>query len=373
MGKIDKLKTLIPLYEIEQAAQQQIYSALDLDFLIKLVIMPDVHCGYSLPIGGIALLEKVISPAYIGYDINCRMCCVNTNIPIGEIIKDMRHAEQVRNDILDRVPCGVGRGKTFAGFSDFKSATGDKELNNLVNGKLNQHGTLGSGNHFIEIGKNNKDNLSIVIHTGSRKPGWLIAQYYMNLSKKVDKDLPSDFLHLHGEYGQQYIEDMTYASKFADSSSREIMSSILYTLRLRPNNITHELSNMINETHNHAEIIGDNVLHRKGATPAELGQFGVIPGSMKAGTYITVGRGNDDYLKSSSHGAGRKLSRKKASESINIDIVRDQMKGIVCEVDEHMLDESPDAYKDLHGVIKAQEGIVIDVVDFIKPLINIKG
>jgi tRNA-splicing ligase RtcB len=130
---------------------------------------------------------------------------------------------------------------------------------------------------------------------------------------------------------------------------------------------------MINENHNHAIITEDGVLHRKGATPADKGQIGVIPGNMKDGVYVTVGLGNEEYLSSASHGAGRRFSRRKAKETISISDFENDMKGIVCKVDNGTLDESPSAYKDINMVIERQEGIVIEVVDYLKPLVNIKG
>ena len=130
---------------------------------------------------------------------------------------------------------------------------------------------------------------------------------------------------------------------------------------------------MVNENHNHAIVDGSLVLHRKGATPADKDQYGIIPGNMKSGIYVTKGLGNETYLSSASHGAGRKMSRSKAKKSINLDRFKNQMHGIVAKVGKSTLDEAPDAYKDLHGVIERQEGIVIDTVDYAKPLINIKG
>jgi tRNA-splicing ligase RtcB len=131
---------------------------------------------------------------------------------------------------------------------------------------------------------------------------------------------------------------------------------------------------MVNENHNHAIVDPDGlVLHRKGATPAEEGQIGIIPGSMKAGVYITEGLGNPHYLNSASHGAGRKLARKAAKKKITMERFRKQMDGIVAKVTHDTKDEAPDAYKNLDNVIKEQEGIVIKTIDYAKPLINVKG
>lgn len=374
MSKLDKLRTLIPIHLIENSAQQQIYTALDLDFLMWLVIMPDVHAGYSLPIGGIALLDGVISPAYVGYDIGCGMCLIITDILFKDIIKDLKQKLKIFDKIYDRVPCGVGLARDMAlNYDEFQSSIGDKDFDKAVNSKMNQLGTLGSGNHFIEIGMNKEGFLCITIHSGSRKPGWLIGDYYMKLSKKVDKDLPKDFLHLDGEFGQHYLRDMRFGLDLALANRKAIMVDVLDVIGLKITEIMRQLNRMENENHNHAEVLENGVLHRKGATPAHKGQIGVIPGNMKSGVYVTRGLGNEEYLNSASHGAGRKMSRNEAKKKINMKRFQSQVKGVVCKVDHSTLEEAPDAYKDLDEVIRRQEGIVIETVDFIKPIINVKG
>jgi tRNA-splicing ligase RtcB len=131
---------------------------------------------------------------------------------------------------------------------------------------------------------------------------------------------------------------------------------------------------MVNENHNHAIVDKNNhVLHRKGATPAEKGQIGIIPGSMKTGVYVTEGLGNPTFLESASHGAGRKMSRTAAKEKITMERFNSSMNGIVAKVEHSTKDEAPDAYKNLHDVIKKQEGIVINTIDYTKPLVNVKG
>lgn len=143
---LDKLRTLIPLEQLEQEAQQQIYTALNLDFLKTLAIMPDCHTGYSLPIGGVALLDNVISPNYVGYDIGCGMCCVIIDVT-ADIIE--KNKQQIYDDICKRIPVGFDlRDKPINGVSAFSSASGDKELNKRVEEKLEyQMGTLGGGKH----------------------------------------------------------------------------------------------------------------------------------------------------------------------------------------------------------------------------------
>jgi len=373
MTNLDKLKTLIPIEEIEQSAQQQIYTNLEFAFLKKLAIMPDVHMGYTLPIGGVALLDNVISPEYVGYDIGCGMCCVTTEVPVKSL--KQKKKEEIFEELYKTIPIGMGLSKVKPEiFDEFKSASGNQELDDKVNSRLSrQLGTLGGGNHFIEIGENRKKNLCVTIHSGSRNPGHSVASYYMKASKTIDGDLPKGFLHLDSDLGQAYLQDLNFMLDYALENRKIMMIDTLYVLGFGPTNVGFYLKNMINENHNHAVVRDDGVLHRKGATPAEKDTLGVIPGTMKSGVYITKGLGNKEYLSSASHGAGRKFSRSKAKKMIKLSDHEHWMEGIVAKVTKSTIDESHGAYKNLRNVIKAQEGIVIDVVDYIKPIINVKG
>jgi tRNA-splicing ligase RtcB (3'-phosphate/5'-hydroxy nucleic acid ligase) len=372
MSNLDKLKTLIPMEEIEQGAQQQIYALLDLDFVKKLAIMPDVHMGYLMPIGGVGLFDNVISPYAVGYDIGCGMCNIITDTPYEDIVpqRDIYYQDMTR-----QIPLGFNghsaRGKRNNNYKVFASAIGNAELDEKVNNKLNEQlGTLGSGNHFIEIGETSQGLLAITIHSGSRNIGHSIATAYIKLSKEYDTDLPKDFLHLNSIVGQAYLKDMNFALEYALDNRLHMMVKLLEIFNLPVNTI----KDVINENHNHAEVLEDGmVLHRKGATPALKGQLGIIPGSMKTGVYITEGLGNYEYLNSASHGAGRKMSRKKAKENIDLDKFEKDMEGIMAPVHSGTLDEAPDAYKDLHYVIGLQEGKVIKIIDHIKPKIVVKG
>ena len=365
---LDKLKTLIPMEEIEPEAQQQIYALLKMDFVKVLAIMPDVHMGYLMPIGGVGLFDNVISPFCVGYDIGCGMCHEATNITFSTIT----NKEEIYQEILKRVPVGFNghsaRKKRTVQYKTFQSAIKDTKLDEKVNSKLNEQlGTLGSGNHFIELGKNRNGNLAITIHSGSRNIGHSIATAYIKLAKENDLELGNGFLHLNSFLGQAYLQDMNFALEYALENRRAMMKEVCEVIGYK--NIY-----IINENHNHAEVLeGGMVLHRKGATPALKGQLGIIPGSMKTGVYITEGLGNEEYLNSASHGAGRKMSRKKAKQKIDMEKFENDMKGILAPVHKGTLDEAPDAYKDLHYVISLQEGKVINVIDHVEPKIVVKG
>ncbi len=367
MPNADKIVHLIPMEDIEQGAQKQLYDNANIPFVKKIAVLPDCHQGYDLPVGAVALVEDHISPSYVGYDIGCGMCCYE--IPNSDI-NNFKEKDRLYlfEEIKECIPVGFAEHDNPYSKS-FKSASGNKELTDKVNAKLTkQNGTLGGGNHFIEIGYNAKGSIFITIHSGSRRPGWEIGDWYMNEAKK-DNQLYHKFFDLYSSLGKAYLADMNFALEFALANRLDMLKEIA-------NLITGSriLFDYINENHNHAIVLENgDVLHRKGATPADVGQLGVIPGSMKSGVYITEGLGNAEFLSSASHGAGRKMSRGFAKKNISLETFKDQMNGILANVSESTLDEAPDAYKDLDYVMKAQEGIVVKTVDFITPIINIKG
>jgi tRNA-splicing ligase RtcB len=185
-------------------------------------------------------------------------------------------------------------------------------------------------------------------------------------------------LPLQSSLGQAYLAAMQWALDFALENRRRMLEQVLLALGFTAAQCAAFMQSdaFINETHNHAMITAHStrlVLHRKGATPAEKGQLGVIPANQRDGVYITVGLGNDEYLSSASHGAGRKFSRKAATKKGDIKELRKLMQGIVCRTDAAILDEAPWAYKDIDAVLRTQKGIVVDIVDHFKPVIVIKG
>jgi len=362
-----KLSSLIDIDKIESSAIEQIEDNLQHDFLIKMAIMPDIHCGYDLPIGVAVLLDGHISPSYVGYDIGCGMTMVNTGLN-KEIMTD-KFCSEILNLVPKVVPVGVGAVHVrdrFPILQNYQLACEDKELQTRLDAKYNsQSGTLGSGNHFIEFGYNSSDEVCVTIHSGSRGSGWVTADWYMKKAR---------FLKTDSELGQAYIEDMNHFLEYALLNRKRMMQLLLHdVLDLTVWSINECTESMINENHNHAEITEDGVLHRKGATQANKEQIGIIPISPAYGVFVTKGLGNETYLCSSSHGAGRVLSRGKARREINMIDYKESMYGIAAIVDESTIDESPMAYKNPEDVIRPQDGVVCDVVDRIKPLVVIKA
>lgn len=209
----------------------------------------------------------------------------------------------------------------------------------------------------------------MTLHTGSRNPGNIIGKYWMARAKMDGENFNGLCMYkIDSELGQAYYNDMLWAFDYANSNRDAILKN---TLSLMGLNIKDYRGEVINETHNHAVVTDKGVLHRKGATPAEKGVKGVIPGNMRDGVFITEGLGNEDYLSSCSHGAGRCMSRTKAKKSIDYQTVREEMSalGIIVDLTSKNIDEGPDAYKDIFEVVKKQEGVVIKVIDHFRPVI----
>lgn len=357
----NKLKLTIPWEEIEEGAQDQIIEALTLPFLEELVILPDVHQGYDLPIGSVALLDNHIWAGAVGYDIGCGMCHINTKINVEKIPP----GNTVYDRITDMVPTGFTERKTLdKSVTKFPNASEIVAVADAVRYKAaSQLGTLGGGNHFIEVGYNKNHEVGITIHSGSRRPGWLIADYHMRVTQGP--------VETRSKKGMAYFTDMNWALEYALENRSVMMEKCLFALGIKDTKPL--MKTMINENHNHAEMREDGVLHRKGATPALKGQLGIIPANMRDGVWITKGLGNEDFLSSASHGAGRAMSRCAARKTLDSIQFQFDMLGIETPNLKDLLDEAPEAYKDIHKVIAIQDGVLVEVIDHFKPLVVVKG
>lgn len=349
----EKVKSTIPFSDIEQGALDQIQHVASMPAVKKLAIMPDAHAGYTLPIGGVALVEGHISPEFVGYDIGCGMCSYN----LGTLPDTDWH--DVYNEILQVIPVGVGRHNE--GLTPEVPGGLSEELERLY---VRSFHSLGGGNHFIEIGRNERGEYAISIHSGSRGFGHTIGTVYMEKSQQFQNGLIPE----HSELFHEYLHFMNMALELALANRLAIMRTVAQIVGRKL-----DVHGVINENHNHAVVTPEGILHRKGATPAEKGQLGIIPINQRDGVYITRGLGNEDFLCSASHGAGRKLSRSKAKKTISLQLFQEQMQGIVCRTDKDVLDEAPDAYKDADTVIGIQKGLLVDVVDHFKPVMVVKG
>lgn len=349
----------------------QFESAMEQDFSVKGALMADAHTGYSLPIGGVIATRDVILPSWVGYDIGCGMCAVPTTFSPKQIQKK---AKNIFEEIYKRVPVGFAVHKKSQ-----KSHLSEADLSEIGREVFKKKegfralGTLGSGNHFIEIGEDTENTTWVIIHSGSRGVGHGLATAYMKLASGDGKAREGHFgFEESSELGQSYMNDLNWGLEFALENRKQMMANIEKAIHEFISDGSFEWEQLINRNHNHAEKKEGLWIHRKGATHAEKGMMGVIPGNMRDGSFIVKGKGNPDSLWSSSHGAGRVLGRKAAQRSLSLNEFQKAMKGITAKVSGKTIDESPFAYKNIFEVIGLQEDL-IEVVTMVKPIVNIKG
>lgn len=365
--------------DIEEGAIKQAENLSNLPFIYKHVaLMPDVHEGYGMPIGGVIATDGVIIPNCVGVDIGCGMCAYKTSFKSIS----QKNLKKVMSKIRKEIPVGFNKhkrvqdGAKYRIPSDVDCVVAYDEWENA----LHQLGTLGGGNHFIEIQKGDDGYIWIMIHSGSRNVGKKVADYYNKKAKEMmDKywiDVPKDLAYLPIEtlLAKDYLREMNWCLNFAYENRKLMMERCLESIG---ENFIED--DMINIHHNYAAIenhFGKNVwVHRKGATSAKEGEIGIIPGSQGTSSYIVRGLGNLESFKSCSHGAGRKMGRKAARE--NLDLKREKEKldkqGIVHSIrTKDDLDEASGAYKDINVVMENQKDLV-DIVIELKPLGVVKG
>jgi len=364
---------------VDGKALDQFYTAMKLDTIVQGALMPDTHAGYSLPIGAVVAADGVVYPSFVGYDIGCGMCALPLAVD-AEAVKT--HAKAIFDELYRVIPVGFkvndepSEGATQLKLEDlskegrYVALGGDKP----GRGWLYALGSLGGGNHFIELGVDETDTVWAVIHSGSRGIGHGLATHYMKLAANSRKALEgSHGLRTDTDAGQAYVNDMQWGLQYALDNRLEMMRRIDQVVHQATGTTgKSDFDQLINRNHNHATLRDGLWLHRKGATHAEDGMLGVIPGNMRDGSFIVRGKGNPDSLYSSSHGAGRVLGRKEAKRQLNMADFKDSMAGVVARIEEGTLDESPFAYKDVFEVMRLQADLV-DTLYHIKPLINIKG
>ena len=376
LKKLDLLGKPYRIYAevLESGAIDQFVNCMSLPDVVQGALMPDAHTGYVMPIGAVVATLGTIYPSFVGYDIGCGMSATKLDISLGDV-DGLEKA--IYEAIRAEVPVGFAK-NTNGQITE--AATWQGTLNVQHSGMINEFvgygpmclGTLGGGNHFIEIGYDEQSNLWIIIHSGSRSVGQKIAEHYMAIAADGGKSEEAHALGTNTIEGTRYIVDMEYGLQFA-LKNRQLMTHRV--IRAISGVIGRRVtsSEFINRNHNHAELRDGLWIHRKGATHAEEGMMGVIPGNMRDGCFIVRGLGNPDSLYSSSHGAGRVLSRRKAKEQITLEQFEDSMKDVwAATVGQGTIDESPFAYKDIFKVMELQEDLV-DIVHYVKPIINVKG
>jgi len=378
---------------IDAKSLEQFENCLNNDFVLDGALMPDAHAGYVAPIGSVFLCKDFVVPAWVGYDIGCGVTAIyikskTSNEKLNNLIKENK--ESLYLEVQKRVPMGLGKlnstnnihrstKESFRKILDkLKQSPHDEEIFDWVRRKSESNlGTLGEGNHFIEIGEDIEGEIWVVIHSGSRNIGHKVAEKYMIKSAgKTEKFEETHPLNVESKLGKEYLAILEFGLEFALLNRIEIALSVVECIEFVLNDkLDYEI--WTNKNHNHAvkeltKEFGEVYIHRKGATPAKKDERGVIPGTMRDGSYLVLGLGNKEFLESSSHGAGRKMSRAQAKKEITLQQFEESMKGIYGTIKEGTLDEAPDAYKDIFKVMESQKESVT-IVNHIKPIINWKG
>jgi tRNA-splicing ligase RtcB (3'-phosphate/5'-hydroxy nucleic acid ligase) len=376
-------------FELE--AKRQLERTASLPFIHKwIAAMPDVHLGIGATVGSVIPTKGAIIPAAVGVDIGCGMIAQKTSLRASDLPDNL---SAIRSKIERLVPVGKNDhashtpkianqawGSLESGFKRLIEKNGS-----LKGGKqIQQLGTLGSGNHFIELCLDEVDNVWIMLHSGSRGVGNAIGRYYIERAKREmerlsihlpDQDLA--YFREGSKYFDDYVHAVGWAQDYARTNRQIMMDLVIKALRETPGLPPFTLSEKaVNCHHNYVEKenhYGEDVfVTRKGAVRARKGDLGIIPGSMGAKSFIVRGKGNEESFCSCSHGAGRAMSRTKAKNSISIEQHRAATAGVECRKDIHVLDESPAAYKDIDKVMEAQSDL-IEVVHTLKQVVCVKG
>jgi len=379
----EKIPIKMWIDEVEPNAYAQIKNLANLPFAFHhIAIMPDCHSGYGMPIGGVLAAKDVIIPNAVGVDIGCGMCAVKTSLK--QI--DRETLKTIVGKIRNTIPLGFEHysHKQPAGLMPEKSPDYGVVAREWENA-LTQVGTLGGGNHFIEIQKESGGNIWIMVHSGSRNIGKQVADYYNKTAKKLDSKIDPKippgfdlaFLPIESKEGQNYIAEMNFCVQFALKSRKRMMEIICDIFLEKFSEI--EFEPMINIEHNYASFekhFGEPVwVHRKGATLASKGTIGIIPGSQGTKSYIVRGLGNPESFMSCSHGAGRTMSRHEAIRVLSVEEEAKKLEkqGILHSIrGKRDLDEAPSAYKDISKVMEAQKDLV-EVLTELSPLAVVKG
>ncbi len=392
---ISKGKVPVKIYtdEVDSGAMQQLYNMAQLPFIHShIAAMPDVHLGKGATVGSVIPTRGAIIPAAVGVDIGCGMNAIRLSIKARDLPDNLR---AVRLSIEEAIPVGFNMHKSDrARRSTIQALAGGLDQ---IMGKhkkiysmqkkpyqtwIRQIGTLGGGNHFIELCLDENDDVWVMLHSGSRGVGNAIGQYFISLAKKdmgqhlinlPDKDLA--YFKEGARYFDDYIESVEWAQDYAMANRREMMHFILEALRkkLPKFGITKEAINCHHNYVSQEVHFGEKVfVTRKGAIRAGLDELGIIPGSMGAKSYIVRGKGNPQSFCSCAHGAGRRMSRSAAKRQFNEQDLVNQTAGVECRKDKSVIDEIPSAYKDIDQVMQNQSDL-IEVVHTLKQIICVKG
>ncbi len=353
--------------------------------------MPDVHLGKGATVGSVIASQEMVIPAAVGVDIGCGMAALKTNINKDDLGARL---PLLRKRIEDRIPLGpddndrisatAENWKGWRYWDKLHLNRGSRDDTRLWKKAQSQLGSLGGGNHFIEMCLDENESVWLMLHSGSRNIGKVIAEYHMNKAKDLlrmsESKIPNldlaYFLDHQAEF-HEYWQDLKWAQDFALENRKEMIRCIIEILRKLFAKKTK--LKILEEIHSHHNYVAEEFhfkqklyVTRKGAVNAEKDRLGIIPGSMGAKSYIVKGKGNLDSFCSCSHGAGRRMSRSKAKKTFTVEDLQKQTQGVECRKDSRVIDEIPGAYKDIDEVMERQKDLV-EIVATLKQVLCVKG
>lgn len=400
LATIENLKSWTAGVEVEPDAIQQLRNIAALPILAgHVAVMPDVHLGKGATVGSVIPTKAAIIPAAVGVDIGCGMCAVRTDLSAKQLPDTLAG---LRSRIEEKVPVGFNAhpepvNPSRDGLRGLALANESKKLrerfNNLrIHAVLGQYksakvfcqlGTLGGGNHFIELCLDESDQVWVMLHSGSRNIGKTIGEAAISMAREAaerhdrklrDRDLA--WLDEGTPEFEMYVEGLRWAQDYAAHNRALMLHAVLKILNEAYGREVATNERAINCHHNYANVeshFGRQVwVTRKGAVSARAGELGIIPGSMGAKSYIVRGKGHADAYCSCSHGAGRRLSRGAAKRAFTVEDLAEQTAGVECRKDAGVLDEIPSAYKNIDAVMAAQADLV-EVVHTLKQVMCVKG
>jgi len=348
------------------------------DVFPYVAIMPDYHNGESSVNGSVIPSENLLYINAIGGDIGCGMSFARLPLTTHDLGDKLR---KIYEAIYQKVPTGRRVNiEDYEKFSDFPLFQQELEVLNKGNIKdaLQQIGTLGGGNHFIEVQADSEDNIAVMIHTGSRAIGQHIRTIFMRKATNPEKSRNLFYLSADSKEGKEYLEHVDFATRYAAENRAEILRRVMEAFSEQFPELRECLSedNIIDVPHNFISLenyFGKEVyVHRKGAIHVPKDSFGAVPGSMGSASYVVRGRGNKYSFDSCSHGAGRRMSRGQAFDLIRREEFIGAMGDVISRTDDSIVDEAPQAYKDINEIIKYQKDL-IRTTDKLRPLASIKG
>lgn len=374
--------------EVEPQALDQLRNISRLPWIHGLRVMPDVHLGKGATVGSVVAMKNAVSPAAVGVDIGCGMQAVRTDLTAGDLPEDLgvlRAAVEAiipvgfaSHDEAPNVDVVGGWGDFWTGFGDLHSGVQDRESR-----AMKQMGTLGGGNHFIELTVDDHGQVWLMLHSGSRNIGKELAERHINAAKGLEHnlDLPDRDLAVFLAGTPQmdaYLRDLYWAQEYAARNRAVMMTLFQNVVRDYFGRLGRAVAfgEQISAHHNYVSEERydgvDLIVTRKGAISAKSGEYGLIPGSMGTGSYVVRGLGNERSYCSASHGAGRRMSRTRARKTFTVDDLIAQTTGVECRKDAGIVDEIPAAYKSLEAVMEAQTDLV-EVVARLQTLLCVKG